>query len=229
MKNALDDVNAAFAREDRHQGGGELCRQPGLDEADRARRACRRFRFRRSRLDGLRQPEEAHQGRDPHQSARQPAGADRTEGIPELETVAIGPGFDLAKLAGDGRIATGDVASVPVGKYAKAALEKARRLAGCIGKDGDGGECARRARSSSPRGEAPWWASSTRLTPKWNLGVRIVGVFPEDSHAPVTYPVAATVTPAKAEASSYLTFLRSGAAKIVFEKYGFTFLIKPTS
>src|SRR4029078_12177191 len=39
-------------------------------------------------------------------------------------TVDIKPGFDLAKLAGDGRVATGDVKAVPVGKYAKAALEK---------------------------------------------------------------------------------------------------------
>ena len=38
--------------------------------------------------------------------------------------VTIGPGFDLATLAGDGRIVTGDVRAVPVGKYAKAALEK---------------------------------------------------------------------------------------------------------
>src|SRR5262249_39398896 len=41
-----------------------------------------------------------------------------------VRDVAIGPGFELAKLAGTGRIATGDVRSVPVGKYAKAALEK---------------------------------------------------------------------------------------------------------
>ena len=42
----------------------------------------------------------------------------------KIDNVTIGPGFDLAKLAGDGRIATGDVRAVPVGKYAKAALEK---------------------------------------------------------------------------------------------------------
>ena len=34
------------------------------------------------------------------------------------------PGFDLAKLVGDGRVATGDVGAVPVGLYAKAALER---------------------------------------------------------------------------------------------------------
>jgi ABC-type molybdate transport system substrate-binding protein len=42
----------------------------------------------------------------------------------KVDNVSIGPGFDLAKLAGDGRIAIGDVKSVPVGKYARAALEK---------------------------------------------------------------------------------------------------------
>ena len=38
-------------------------------------------------------------------------------------------GFDIAKLAGDGRIAVADVKAVPAGLYAKAALEKL----GCLG------------------------------------------------------------------------------------------------
>src|SRR4029079_1150818 len=42
----------------------------------------------------------------------------------EIDNVNIAAGFDLAKLAGDGKIATGDVKAVPVGKYARAALEK---------------------------------------------------------------------------------------------------------
>src|SRR5712672_4003817 len=42
----------------------------------------------------------------------------------KIDSVAIGPSFDLAKFIGDGKIATADVKSVPVGKYAKAALEK---------------------------------------------------------------------------------------------------------
>src|SRR5438128_252837 len=40
-----------------------------------------------------------------------------------LGAVAIGPGFDLAALVGSDRIVTGDVRAVPVGRYAKAALE----------------------------------------------------------------------------------------------------------
>src|SRR6516225_5173570 len=42
----------------------------------------------------------------------------------KIDHVTIGPGFDLSKLAGDGRVATGDVREVPVGLYAKAALER---------------------------------------------------------------------------------------------------------
>ena len=41
-----------------------------------------------------------------------------------IDKVTIEPGFDLAKLAGDGKIVTGDVKAVPVGRYAKSALEK---------------------------------------------------------------------------------------------------------
>jgi molybdate transport system substrate-binding protein len=58
--------------------------------------------------------------------------------------------------------------------------------------------------------------------------VKIVGAFPADSHPAITYPVAATVN-AKPEAAAYLDFLRSNTAKTVFEQYGFTFLVRPTS
>ena len=58
--------------------------------------------------------------------------------------------------------------------------------------------------------------------------VKIVGTFPADSHPPIIYPVAATAT-AKAEAADYLAFLRTSAAKAIFEKYGFKFLINPTT
>jgi molybdate transport system substrate-binding protein len=63
---------------------------------------------------------------------------------------------------------------------------------------------------------------------KVDPGVKIVGTFPADSHPPIIYPVAATST-AKPEAKAYLDFMKSAAAKAIFEKYGFTFLIKPTT
>jgi molybdate transport system substrate-binding protein len=144
----------------------------------------------------------------------------------KLANVNIGPGFDLAKLAADGRITTGDVASVPVGKYAKAALEKLGAWQAAAPKFAMA-ESVRAALALVARGEAVLgivYETDAKVEPN----VKIVGAFPEDSHPPVVYPVAATVT-AKPDASAYLAFLRTQAAKSVFEKYGFTFLVRPTS
>jgi molybdate transport system substrate-binding protein len=58
--------------------------------------------------------------------------------------------------------------------------------------------------------------------------VKVIGVFPDNTHDPIIYPVALTVN-AKPNAVQYLSFLRSQTAKLVFEKYGFNFLVKPTS
>jgi molybdate transport system substrate-binding protein len=144
----------------------------------------------------------------------------------KLADVAIGPGFDLAKLAGDGRVTTGDVKAVPVGKYAKAALEKLGAWAAAEPKMAMA-ENVRAALALVARGEAALgivYETDAKVEP----GVKIIGYFPADSHPPITYPVAATTT-AKPETSGYLAFLRSQTAKTIFEKYGFSFLIKPTS
>jgi molybdate transport system substrate-binding protein len=144
----------------------------------------------------------------------------------KLENVTIGPGFDLAKLAGDGRIATGDVAAVPVGKYAKAALEKLGSWQAAEPKFAMA-ENVRAALTLVSRGEAVLgivYATDAKVEP----GVKIIGTFPADSHPAIIYPVAATKS-AKSETADYLMFLKSGAAKTIFEKYGFTFLIRPTS
>src|SRR4030081_2191348 len=144
----------------------------------------------------------------------------------KVDNVNIGPGFDLAKLAGGGRIAPGDVKAVPVGKYAKAALEKLGSWQAAEPKFAMA-DSVRAALTLVARGEAALgivYATDAKIEP----GVKIVGTFPSDSHPPIIYPVAATTT-AKSEASDYLAFLRSSAAKTVFEKYGFTFLVRPTS
>ncbi len=144
----------------------------------------------------------------------------------KIDTVAIGPGFDLAKLAGDGKIATGDVKAVPVGKYAKAALEKLGAWQAAEPKFAMA-ESVRAALTLVARGEAALgivYSTDAKVEP----GVKIVGTFPADSHPPIIYPVAATTT-AKAEAADYLAFLRSSSAKTIFEKYGFKFLVSPTT
>lgn len=144
----------------------------------------------------------------------------------KIGDVAIKPGFDLAKLAGDGRIATGDVRAVPVGIYAQAALQKLGVWQSIEPKMAMTAN-VRAALILVARGEAPLgivYSTDAKVEP----GVKVVGTFPEDSHPLIVYPVAATIG-AKPEAALYLAFLRSQAAKAIFENYGFTVLMKPTS
>jgi molybdate transport system substrate-binding protein len=144
----------------------------------------------------------------------------------KIDNVTIGPGFDLAKLAGDGKIATGDVRAVPVGKYAKAALDKLGAWQAAAPKFAMA-ESVRAALTLVARGEAALgivYSTDAKVEPE----VKIVGTFPADSHPPIIYPVAATAT-AKAEGADYLAFLRTSTAKTIFEKYGFKFLINPTT
>jgi molybdate transport system substrate-binding protein len=132
--------------------------------------------------------------------------------------VDIVPGFDLAGLAGSGRIATGDVRAVPVGLYAKAALQKLGVWPSVEPKMAMA-ENVRAALVLVARGEAPLgivYATDAKIDP----GVKIVGVFPEDSHPPIIYPVALTKD-AKPDAAQYLAFLRSPEAEAIFERYGF--------
>ena len=143
-----------------------------------------------------------------------------------IDNVNTATGFDLATLAGDGKIVTGDVKSVPVGKYAKAALEKLGAWEAAQSKFAMT-ENVRAALTLVARGEAVLgivYATDAKVEP----GVKIVGTIPANSHPPIIYPVAATTT-AKAEAAGYLAFLRTAAAKAILEKYGFTFLIQPTT
>ncbi|RXT48957.1 molybdate ABC transporter substrate-binding protein [Bradyrhizobium betae] len=143
-----------------------------------------------------------------------------------INNVTIAQGFDLAKLAGDGKVATGDVKSVPAGKYAKAALEKLGAWTAAEPKFAMA-ESVRAALTLVARGEANLgivYSTDAKVEP----GVKIVGTFPADSHPAIIYPVAATTT-AKSETNDYLAFLRTSAAKTILEKYGFKFLISPTT
>jgi molybdate transport system substrate-binding protein len=144
----------------------------------------------------------------------------------KIDNVAIKPGFDLAKLAGDGRIATGDVKAVPVGLYAQAALQKLG-IWDSVEPKMAMTQNVRAALTLVARGEAPLgivYSTDAKVEP----GVKVVATFPEDSHDPIIYPVAATVS-AKPDVTPYLAFLRSAAAKAIFDNYGFIVLMKPTS
>ncbi len=133
--------------------------------------------------------------------------------------IDIKPGFSIASALGDnGRLATGDPDSVPVGKYAQAALTKlgtweaiAPRLVRA--------ENVRAALAYVARGETPLgivYSTDAQAEKR----VKVVGTFPADSHPPIRYPIAAT-TAATPDGVKYADFVRSKASQEIFRKYGF--------
>ncbi len=145
----------------------------------------------------------------------------------KITTVKLEKGFDLTKLVGEGRIATGEVRSVPVGRYAMAALQKLGMWA-FVEKRMAMVENVRVALTLVARGEATLgivYVTDAKVEPK----VKIVGQFPDGSHPPVVYPIAATSTTTNTAAVKYLDFLRTATARTIFEKYGFSFLNEPVS
>ncbi len=95
----------------------------------------------------------------------------------KLDKVDIGQGFDIAKLAGDGRIAVADVKAVPAGLYAKAALEKLGAWKAAEPKLAMA-ENVRATLAFVARGETPIgivYETDAKIEPK----VKIVGVFPD--------------------------------------------------
>ncbi len=69
----------------------------------------------------------------------------------KIDNVTIGQGFDLAKLAGDGKIATGDVAGGPGRQIRQGRAGKTRRLAGGGAEIRDGRKRARRVDAGGAR------------------------------------------------------------------------------
>lgn len=135
--------------------------------------------------------------------------------------VALTPGVDLlARLGAQGRLATGDPGSVPVGKYAQAALTSlgiwdklAPRLARA--------ESVRAALLLVERGEAPLgivYATDVAAS----KSVRVTGVFPEDTHPPVSYPFALTRRGDRPEAQALLAFLTGPEAASTYRTLGFS-------
>jgi len=132
----------------------------------------------------------------------------------------VGPGFDFARLLGpDGRLATGDPAHVPVGLYARQALTRlglwdavSPRLAPTAD--------VRAALLLVERAEAPAgivYSTDAAASP----GVAIAAIFPDDSHDPITYPIALVAGAATPDARAFLAFLEGPAAGAAFARFGF--------
>ncbi len=129
---------------------------------------------------------------------------------------------DLAALLGpNGRIATGDPAHVPVGRYAEAALTWMGQW-GAIAPRLARADNVRSALLLVERGEAPYgivYATDAAA----GSGVRVVGTFPAASHPPITYPFALTRrAEGHAEARALLGFLAGPEAAPAWQRFGFS-------
>jgi len=133
-------------------------------------------------------------------------------------TAEIAPGFPVAKLLGDGRLAVAGVDAVPAGKYAKASLQSLGVWDQVKDKLAQS-ENVRTALRLVSRGEVPLgivYASDANADPT----VKILGVFPEDSHPPIVYPAAKLKASTSPEASALLSYLRTPEAAKGFEQNG---------
>ncbi len=137
-------------------------------------------------------------------------------------TATIAANFDLAGLIGDGKLAMGDVKSVPAGTYGKAALESLGVWASVEGKIAQA-ENVRAALKLVATGEAAAGIVYT-TDAKAEKAVKVIGTFPADSYPPIVYPVALTAGSKAADAGEFLKYLQSAKAKELFEAQGFTFL-----
>lgn len=132
----------------------------------------------------------------------------------------LASGADASPLLGkDGRLAVGDPAHVPVGTYAKQALENLKMwdtLKDRIAPAKD----VRAGLALVERGEAPLgivYSSDVAASD----AVRVVGVFPADSHQSIVYPVGVVAERQTEAAKKFVDFLFTPEAKTIFAKYGF--------
>lgn len=136
---------------------------------------------------------------------------------PESAEAVTAP-LRAALAAKDARIATGDPAHVPVGKYAQAALG-ALELWAEVGPRLARADNVRAALALVERGEAP--LGITYRTDALASGkVQVVALFPATSHAPIRYP-AALLKDANPTARRFYQHLFGPQARAVLAAAGF--------
>ena len=127
---------------------------------------------------------------------------------------------DLARSLGDGKLALADVASVPAGKYAKAALEKLGQWPkvekNVVMQDNVRGALALVAKGEAKLGVV--YDSDVVAEPK----VKVAAIFGEDTHAPIRYPAAVIAVSQNADAAAFAAFLLGDEAQAILNKDGFT-------
>ncbi|HHT8825001.1 TPA: molybdate ABC transporter substrate-binding protein [Yersinia enterocolitica] len=138
----------------------------------------------------------------------------------KITKVEIDKKTDWKKLLEGGRLAVGDPDHVPAGIYAKESLENLGAWA-TLAPEMARANNVRSAMALVERAEAPLgivYGSDAIASDK----VKVVGVFPEVSHKPVEYPMAIVKGHENPTVTAFYDYLKSPAAAVIFEKYGFT-------
>src|SRR4051812_31967727 len=217
LKNALDEVASAWARE----SGGKRRRsrmRPATRSPSRSSRARRPISssLGRPRLDGLRPSQEPDPARHPRDARRQPSRADRAQGRERDGRSRARPrsrpraGRRAARDGQRGRRAGRQIR--------QGGARKARGLGGRQGPDRPGRE-RRAALLLVSRGEAPLgvvYQTDAAADPN----VRMGGPSREDPPPPILYPVAITREAPNPDAPAFLAYLRGPAARAAFERQG---------
>lgn len=138
----------------------------------------------------------------------------------KITKVEIDKKTDWKKLLEGGRLAVGDPDHVPAGIYAKESLENLGAWS-TLAPEMARANNVRSAMALVERAETPLgivYGSDAVASDK----VKVVGIFPEASHKPVEYPMAIVKGHENPTVTAFYDYLKSPAAAVIFEKYGFT-------
>lgn len=134
-------------------------------------------------------------------------------------TLAIGPGFPLARTLGEGRLAIGHPGHVPAGAYGRKALESLGVWEAVEPKLARAPD-VRSALALVTRARAPL-GIVYRSDAVASQRARLVDTFPAGSHPPIVYPVARVRGADAAAVERLLAFLRGDGARRLFARAGF--------
>jgi molybdate transport system substrate-binding protein len=132
----------------------------------------------------------------------------------------LAKGMDLAGALGGGKLALADPGSVPAGKYAREALAHLGAW-DAVASDVARAENVRSALRFVETGDAAAGVVYATDAAAAGGALQVVGVFPPESHTPITYPAALLAEKSDGPGTAFLDFLVSDVARKAFADAGF--------
>ncbi len=134
--------------------------------------------------------------------------------------IRIAPNFALHAALAGGHLAMADPDSVPAGRYGRAALEHLGVWTS-VQNDVVRAENVRAALRFVQTGEAAAGIVYATDANAAGANVETVGIFPANSHPPISYPLATVAGHSTTEGAGFARYLRSPSGLAIFRRYGF--------